>query len=106
MFWLYSGIRMTTILFISRYKTKPSEDYEDPQDVLAIKNAKENMGDFKLKTAEDYTVPEHLRINAEQKRNELAMLENIVRISPVPNLLPYGGSSELVLGSLDPSSPM
>ncbi|XP_018428354.1 PREDICTED: cilia- and flagella-associated protein 44 [Nanorana parkeri] len=60
------------------YKTKPSEDYEDPQDVLAIKNAKENMGDFKLKTAEDYTVPEHLRINAEQKRNELAMLENII----------------------------
>ncbi|CAI9594586.1 unnamed protein product [Staurois parvus] len=60
------------------YKTKPSEDYEDPQDVLAIKNAKENMGDFKLKTAEDYTVPEHLRINAEQKRNELAMLESII----------------------------
>ncbi|XP_077335811.1 cilia- and flagella-associated protein 44 isoform X3 [Lithobates pipiens] len=60
------------------YKTKPSEDYEDPQDVLAIKNAKENMGDFKLKTAEDYTVPEHLRINAEQKRNELAMLEGII----------------------------
>ncbi|XP_040195062.1 cilia- and flagella-associated protein 44 [Rana temporaria] len=60
------------------YKTKPSEDYEDPQDVLAIKNAKENMGDLKLKTAEDYTVPEHLRINAEQKRNELAMLESII----------------------------
>nr|DBA34597.1 TPA: hypothetical protein GDO54_002143 [Pyxicephalus adspersus] len=60
------------------YKTKPSEDYEDPQDVLAIKNAKENMGDFKLKTAEDYTVPEHLRINAEQKRSELTMLESII----------------------------
>ncbi|XP_075710812.1 cilia- and flagella-associated protein 44 isoform X1 [Rhinoderma darwinii] len=60
------------------YKTKPSEDYEDPADVLAIKNAMENMGDFKLKTAKDYTVPEHLRINAERKRNELAMLESMI----------------------------
>ncbi|XP_066455410.1 cilia- and flagella-associated protein 44 isoform X2 [Eleutherodactylus coqui] len=60
------------------YKTKPSEDYEDPDDVLAIKNAKENMGDFKLKTAKDYTVPEHLRINAERKRKELAMLESMI----------------------------
>ncbi|KAM3935997.1 cilia- and flagella-associated protein 44 [Leptodactylus fuscus] len=60
------------------YKTKPSEDYEDPEDVLAIKNAKENMGDFKLKTAKDYTVPEHLRINAERKRNELSMLESMI----------------------------
>ncbi|XP_073525464.1 cilia- and flagella-associated protein 44-like [Phyllobates terribilis] len=61
-----------------QYKTKPSEDYEDPADVLAIKNAKENMGDFKLKTAKDYTVPEHLRINAERKRNELALLEGMI----------------------------
>ncbi|XP_040277654.1 cilia- and flagella-associated protein 44, partial [Bufo bufo] len=60
------------------YKTKPSEDYEDPADVLAITNAKENMGDFKLKTAKDYTVPEHLRINAERKRSELAMLESMI----------------------------
>ncbi|XP_056415931.1 cilia- and flagella-associated protein 44 isoform X2 [Hyla sarda] len=60
------------------YKTKPSEDYEDPADILAIKNAKENMGDFKLKTAKDYTVPEHLRINAEKKRSELAMLESMI----------------------------
>ncbi|KAM4046708.1 cilia- and flagella-associated protein 44 isoform 2-T2 [Anomaloglossus baeobatrachus] len=60
------------------YKTKPSEDYEDPADVLAIKNAKENMGDFKLKTAKDYTVPEHMRVNAERKRNELALLESMI----------------------------
>ncbi|KAM8976941.1 cilia- and flagella-associated protein 44 [Pelodytes ibericus] len=60
------------------YKQKPSEDYEDPQDVLAIRNAKENMGDFKLKTAADYTVPEHLRINAAKKRNELTLLESLL----------------------------
>ncbi|KAM4795585.1 cilia- and flagella-associated protein 44 [Rhinophrynus dorsalis] len=60
------------------YKQRPSEDYEDPQDVLAIKNAKENMGDFNLKTSKDYTVPEHLRINADRKRNELIMLEGMI----------------------------
>ncbi|OCT93590.1 cilia- and flagella-associated protein 44 [Xenopus laevis] len=60
------------------YKKKPSEDYEDPEDVMAIKHAKENMGDFNLKTSEDYTVPEHLRINAERKRNELAILESMI----------------------------
>ncbi|XP_071995060.1 cilia- and flagella-associated protein 44 isoform X2 [Engystomops pustulosus] len=60
------------------YKMKPSEDYEDPSDVLSIKNAKENMGDFKLKTAKDYTVPEHLRINAERKRSELTILESMI----------------------------
>ncbi|XP_075448975.1 cilia- and flagella-associated protein 44 isoform X2 [Ascaphus truei] len=60
------------------FKKKPSEDYEDPQDVLAIKNAKENMGDFHLKTAKDYTVPEHLRMNAARKRKELAVLESMI----------------------------
>ncbi|KAM9320405.1 cilia- and flagella-associated protein 44 [Gastrophryne carolinensis] len=60
------------------YKTRPSEDYEDPQDILAIKNARENMGDYKLKTANDYTVPEHQRMNAERKRSELAMLESMM----------------------------
>uniref|UniRef100_A0A803J8E9 Cilia- and flagella-associated protein 44 n=1 Tax=Xenopus tropicalis TaxID=8364 RepID=A0A803J8E9_XENTR len=60
------------------YRKKPSEDYEDPEDVTAIKRAKENMGDFNLKTSEDYTVPEHLRINAERKRKELAALEGTI----------------------------
>uniref|UniRef100_A0A4W3IB69 Cilia- and flagella-associated protein 44 n=1 Tax=Callorhinchus milii TaxID=7868 RepID=A0A4W3IB69_CALMI len=57
------------------FASKPDEDYEDPKDVAAIKEAKENMGDFKLKTAPNYTVPEHLRMNAEKKRNQLIILE-------------------------------
>lgn len=44
----------------------------------AIRLATENMGDFKLKTAKDFTVPEHLRMNAEKKRAQLVHLEEMV----------------------------
>ena len=37
------------------------------------------MGDAKLKTAKDYVVPEHLRMNALKKRNQLLTLEELVR---------------------------
>ncbi|XP_060626745.2 cilia- and flagella-associated protein 44 [Anolis sagrei] len=57
------------------YKSKPSEDYEDPQDVEDIRYAQENMGDFKLKTATNYKIPEHMRINAAKKMNQLTSLE-------------------------------
>ncbi|KAM4701823.1 cilia- and flagella-associated protein 44 [Discoglossus pictus] len=60
------------------YNMKPSDDYEDPDDVQAIQYAKDNMGDYQLKTSEQYTIPEHLRINAEKKRNELARLEGMI----------------------------
>ncbi|XP_048458506.1 cilia- and flagella-associated protein 44-like, partial [Rhincodon typus] len=60
------------------YASRPDDNYEDPNDVAAIKEAQENMGDFKLKTAPDYTVPEHLRINAEKKRNQLVRLEESI----------------------------
>ncbi|XP_078415672.1 cilia- and flagella-associated protein 44 [Cetorhinus maximus] len=60
------------------YASRPDDNYEDPNDVAAIKEAQENMGDFKLKTAADYTVPEHLRINAEKKRNQLIRLEELI----------------------------
>ncbi|XP_017572667.1 cilia- and flagella-associated protein 44 isoform X3 [Pygocentrus nattereri] len=57
------------------YAAKPSEDCEDPEDVRAIQFATENMGDFKLKTAKDFTVPEHLRMNVEKKKAQLVILE-------------------------------
>ncbi|KAI4887997.1 hypothetical protein NFI96_034666, partial [Prochilodus magdalenae] len=57
------------------YAAKPSEDCEDPEDVRAIRLATENMGDFKLKTAKDFTVPEHLRMNVEKKKAQLLILE-------------------------------
>ncbi|XP_034970285.1 cilia- and flagella-associated protein 44 isoform X1 [Zootoca vivipara] len=57
------------------FKSKPSDDYEDPQDVENIKEAQQNMGDFKLKTATNYKIPEHMRINADKKTHQLASLE-------------------------------
>lgn len=60
------------------YNTKPDDDYEDPADVAAIKEAKDNMGDYKLKTAKNYVVPDHLRMNVEKARGRLLILKDLV----------------------------
>ncbi|XP_022324096.2 cilia- and flagella-associated protein 44-like isoform X1 [Crassostrea virginica] len=60
------------------YNTKPDDDYEDPADVSAIKEAKDNMGDYKLKTAKDYVVPDHLRMNVEKARGRLLILKDLI----------------------------
>lgn len=36
------------------------------------------MGDFNLKTAPDYKIPEHMRINAAKKEEELGQLDSMV----------------------------
>ena len=54
---------------------KPREDEDDPRDIKAISDAKETIGDFKLKGASDYQVPPNQRVNAEKKRRQLVMLE-------------------------------
>ncbi|XP_060226448.1 cilia- and flagella-associated protein 44 [Meriones unguiculatus] len=59
------------------YKSKPDDDYEDPKDVQAIKEAQTCMGDFNLKTAPDYKIPEHMRINAAKKEEELGVLDSM-----------------------------
>ncbi|XP_065821986.1 cilia- and flagella-associated protein 44 isoform X2 [Labrus bergylta] len=61
------------------YAEKPDENCEDPQDVHAIKKAKETIGDLKLKSDKDFTVPKHLRMNTERKRAELLGLEDNIR---------------------------
>lgn len=74
------------------YAEKPSENCEDLQYVEAIREAKENIGDLKLKSAKDYTVPKHLRMNAERTRAQLIGLEKNVHINThthtCPNTLP------------------
>ncbi|NXK55611.1 CFA44 protein, partial [Chauna torquata] len=60
------------------YKSKPSDDYENPKDVQAIKEAQENMGCYKLKTATDYRVPQHKHMNIEKKVMQLASLEALI----------------------------
>ncbi|XP_053372820.1 cilia- and flagella-associated protein 44-like [Mercenaria mercenaria] len=60
------------------YETKPDDDYEDPADISAIKEAKDNMGDYKLKTANDYVVPDHLRMNVDKARGRLLVLKDLI----------------------------
>ncbi|XP_053196505.1 cilia- and flagella-associated protein 44 [Scomber japonicus] len=60
------------------YAEKPKEDCEDPQDVLAICEARETIGDLKLKSAKDFTVPKRLRMNTEKKIAEMIAMEEKV----------------------------
>ena len=60
------------------YKAKPDDDYDDPLDVAAISEAQHNMGDYKLKSAADYVVPEHMRIDTDKKRSQMIKLEQTV----------------------------
>eukprot|EP00741_Cyanophora_paradoxa_P024459 tig00022075_g23616.t1 len=57
---------------------KPDDKYEDPADVAAIAWAEKNMGDYKLKTDDDYVVPESQRVNAEKKRRQMILLEESI----------------------------
>eukprot|EP00899_Mesostigma_viride_P010867 jgi/Mesvir1/19782/Mv13079-RA.2 len=59
-------------------KTRPDKNYEDPADAAAIEEAKNNMGDFKLKTDPDYIVPEAQQVNAEKKRRQMLLLQEAV----------------------------
>ena len=36
------------------------------------------MGDYKLKTANDYVVPDHLRMNVEKARGRLLVLKDMI----------------------------
>ncbi|XP_054613541.1 cilia- and flagella-associated protein 44-like [Dunckerocampus dactyliophorus] len=58
------------------YAEKPHKDCEDPRDVQAIYEAKENIGDLKLKTDKNFTVPKHLRMSADKKKAEMIALED------------------------------
>ena len=58
--------------------SKPDDKYVDPADVAELEKARNHMGDYKLKTDEDYVVPEHLRINADKKRRQMILLEEAV----------------------------
>ena len=61
------------------YARKPADDYEDPADVSAIREARANMGDYKLKSSPDYVVPDELRMNTEKARYRLVLLREKVR---------------------------
>ena len=57
---------------------KPAEDEDDVRDIQAIEDAIRNMGDYKVKSSEDYEVPEDQQVNAEKKRRQMVLLEKSV----------------------------
>ena len=60
------------------YNSKPDEKVEDPEEARLLEQARENLGDYKLKTASDYIVPEHQRMTTTSKRRQLTMLRSQV----------------------------
>ncbi|NXR13167.1 CFA44 protein, partial [Semnornis frantzii] len=60
------------------YKSKRSDDYEDPKDAEDIKAAKENMGFYELKTATNYKVPDCKQMNVEKKMMQVTSLEMLI----------------------------
>ena len=53
----------------------------NPEDEKSLHEAKENMGDYKLKTASDYVVPQHLRVSTDKKRAQLLVHRKEVKPS-------------------------
>ncbi|NXA12333.1 CFA44 protein, partial [Sapayoa aenigma] len=60
------------------YKSKPSNDCENPKDAEEIKEAQESIGCYRLKTASNYKLPEHEYMNTEKKVMQLASLEELI----------------------------
>ncbi|KAH6585557.1 hypothetical protein BASA50_001166 [Batrachochytrium salamandrivorans] len=57
---------------------KPIETYEDPKDIASINYARLHMGDYRLKTADNYIVPDNERIDTDKKKRQILHLrENI-----------------------------
>lgn len=59
-------------------REKPSDDAQDPIDNQNIETALATMGDFKLKTSDNYVVPEALIVNATKKRRQMFLLQESV----------------------------
>ena len=55
------------------------------------------MGDFKLKSASDYVVPDHLRMNTNKARSRLLDLKEYVR----PLLCLFSVSLQMFCGDYD-----
>lgn len=52
-------------------KTKPDDDYVNPDDAQAITDAARNMGDYKLKSEKDFVPDETRRMTPEQKKQQV-----------------------------------
>ena len=61
------------------HDSKLADDYEDPEDLAAIEDARGNINDFQLKSSDDYFVPRHLRPNSLKACTSIIVLERNVR---------------------------
>ncbi|CAF0711556.1 unnamed protein product [Brachionus calyciflorus] len=59
-------------------KSKLPDDYENPDDLANIKHAEETLGDFKLKSSDDYVVSENERMNVYKAVERLMMIKNFI----------------------------
>ncbi|NWI93401.1 CFA44 protein, partial [Pitta sordida] len=75
---IQSRIMRRKIQWDELYKNKPSDDCENPEEAEEIKEAQENIGCYRLKTASNYKLPEHEYINTEKKLMQLASLEELI----------------------------
>mmetsp|Transcript_8654 Transcript_8654/g.22237 ORF Transcript_8654/g.22237 Transcript_8654/m.22237 type:complete len:392 (-) Transcript_8654:1714-2889(-) len=65
---------------------RPSADTDDPRDVEAIKRAKAQLGDYKMKSEPSYEIAQTKQINTANKRRQMLLLqENIDSIKSLRN---------------------
>ncbi|NXK68126.1 CFA44 protein, partial [Sylvietta virens] len=60
------------------YKSKPRDNHENSKDAEEIKEARANIGCYRLKTATNYTLTEDDRVSTEKKMMQLATLEDLI----------------------------
>ncbi|VDP27820.1 unnamed protein product [Schistosoma curassoni] len=65
---------------------KPADDYEDPRDMKEIQLAKETIGDYKLKSATNYVIPESMKLNTFEVKHKLL---NLVDHKPSNKILSF-----------------
>ncbi|XP_058656009.1 cilia- and flagella-associated protein 44 [Ammospiza caudacuta] len=65
------------------YKSKPRHSHENSKDAEDIKEARETIGCYRLKSATNYTLTEDERINTEKKMMQLAILEDLIHKTKV-----------------------
>lgn len=59
---------------------KPVPGVNHPDDEVKLAEAMETIGDYKLKSAEDYKVPRHLRESTVKKYKQLLNMREKVRM--------------------------
>lgn len=104
-------------------KTKPSQESFEPDYLRQINQAKLTLGDYKLKSAEDYIVPDNQRMSVQKKRRHMFLLEEfnyqtkmkfnneLVELSTrkknlIQKIIQYYGKIQQINGQLGVSEPL